>query len=409
MPRLNERTHRLLCRAGFVVCCALPTLAVCVWIVAARLPSQRAAWEADLAARLDAEVTIESVTYPQPGVTRLEGLSISRTRAEHPLIQVKRLELRHDLGTWYADTPEVTLRDDRRGLGPLLERCATSRNGHSTAGIQLLVERVSLHGQQEDNSLRQLVLRCGRETDAHLSLSVMVGEDAATPLRLEIKPQADGRLHSHVETGASALPAAVVAVILPEAAKLGPEATISGTLDCTHSEAGMTGQFTGHFDKVDLNSLTATHLPLELAVSGIAHISLADVRFQDGRLTQARGSFQSNSGKIGRQLIETVAYELKLTGNAPTGDGQNKSVDYEQLAFDFSLDPRTLKINGQCHAQLVGAMLISRENGLVLLSTSTAQPQSPTSLARLFSPLTRDWIPATAQAQWIQKHLPVYK
>lgn len=409
MPRLNERTHRLLCRAGFVVCCALPTLAVCTWIVAARLPSQRAAWEAGLAARLDAEVTIESVSYPQPGVTRLEGLCISRARAEHPLVQVKRLELRHDLGTWYADAQQATLRNDGRGLGFLLGRCTMPRHGQSTDGVQLLVERVSLQGQQDDNSLRQLVLRCGRGTDSNLSLSVMVGEDASTPLRLEIKPQAAGATDAHLETGASALPAAVAALVVPEAAKLGPKATISGTLDCTHSEAGMTGQFSGHLDQVDLNSLTATHLPLELAVIGIAHISLADVRFQGGRLAQARGTFQSNSGKIGRQLIETVAYELKLTGNAPTGDEQNKSVDYKELAFDFSLDPRTFKVNGQCNAQPPGTMLTSRENGVVLLSTSTAQPQSPTSLARLFSPLTRDWIPATAQAQWIQKYLPVYK
>ena len=409
MPRLNERTHRLVCRAGFVACCALPTLAVCTWIAAARLPSQRAAWENGLEARLDADVTIESVSYPQPGLTRLEGLSIARHRSEQPLIEIKRLELRYDLGTWYADSQQVSLRDDGRGLGPWLERCTKSRNGPSTAGVQLLVERVSLSGQREDISLRQLVLRCGSSPDANLSLSVMVGEDASTPLRLELKPQAHGAIAAHVETGAAALPVPVAALILPEASKLGAQASITGSLDCTHSDAGMTGHFTGHLDQVDLNSLTTPHLPPEMALSGIAHISLVDVRFQDGRLTQASGSFRSNSGTVGRQLIETVAYELKLKGFAPAGSEANKSIAYDELAFDFSLDPRAFKVNGQCKAQPQGAMLTTRENGVVLLDTSAAQSQSPTSLARLFSPLSRDWIPATDQAQWLQRHLPRYK
>lgn len=409
MPRLNERTHRLLCRAGFVAFCALSTLAVCGWIVAARLPSQRVAWETGLAARLDAQVTIESVSYPQPGVTRLEGVSISRHCAEQPLVQVKQLELRYDLGTWYADAQQAILRDDGRGLGSLLARCTLPRHGRSTAGVQLLVERVSLHGHQDDNSLRQLVLKCGRGAGATLSLSVMVGEDASTPLRLEMKPQAEGAIHTHVETGASQLPATVAALIVPEASQLGTEASISGTLDCTHSDAGIAGQFTGHLEKVDLNSLTATHLPPELAISGVARISLADVRFQDGRLTLAQGSFQSASGTVGRQLIETMAYEFKLAGRNPAGGELSKTAAYGELAFDFSLDPHTFKLTGRCTGVPSGTMLTGRENSAVLLSTATAEPQPPTSIARLFSPSTRDWIPATAQAQWLQQRLPKYR
>jgi hypothetical protein len=266
-----------------------------------------------------------------------------------------------------------------------------------------------LQGNQEDNSLRQLVLQRERGTAANLSLSLSVSEDVSSPLRIELKPQTDGALHAHVETGPSELPAAVAALLLPEAARLGEKAVLRGTLDCSLSDTGVSGHITGNMDRVDLTSLTARYLPPELAMAGVASLSLADVRFQDGRVVVARGSLHSTAGSIGPRLLERVANELKLVGKVPAGTELSKSVDYDELAFDFSLDPRQFRVVGRCTGTPPGTMMTHREDGVVLLSTSNSEPQPPISLARMVSPLTREWIPATSQAQWLHEHLPKYR
>ena len=408
MPRLTERTHRLICRAGFVVLCAVPTFFVCSWIVAANLPSQRSAWENGLSARLGAHVTIAAVSYPQPGLTRLAGLAVAEPRGNEPLLQIARLDLRRENGKWLTETNDITLTPGSHGLWPLLCRCAGPTPGVADAAVQLLAQKVTLHRPTGDTTLRRLSADRGRTNGGSLTLSVMVSEDATAPLRLELQSQADGALRAQLETGTPGLPAPLATVVLPPAARLGSQANFSGTLDCTLSETDATGQFSGELSGIDLQTLTAQDIPPELAMRGTGKLTINELHFQNGRITTARGSFHSSRGTVGPRFIAAAIEALRLRSGVPLESmaAFRGPVPFGELGFDLTLDAKQLKLVGRCIGAPAGTLMTGRPDNAPLLTT-TSEPQLPTSLARMFSPQSLDWVPATPQAQWLLDRLPV--
>ena len=408
MPRLTERTHRLICRAGFVSLCAVPTFFVCSWIVAANLPSQRSAWENGLSARLGAHVTIGAVSYPQPGVTRLAGLTVAEPHGEQPLLQIARLDLHRENGRWLAETSEITLTPGSHGLWPLLRRCAEPTPGIADAALQLITQKVTLHGPTGDTTLRHFSADRGRVNGASLMLSVMASEDATAPLRLELQSQPDGALRAQLDTGTPGLPAPLAALMLPAAARLGSQANLSGTLDCTLSETDATGQLSGELSGIDLQSLTTEDIPPELAMRGTAKLTINELHFRNGRVTSARGSFHSSRGTVGPGFMAAAMEALRLRSGASLESmaAFRGPVPFGELGFDLTLDAKQLKLVGRCIGAPAGTLMTGRPDNAPLLTT-TSEPLLPTSLARMFSPQSLDWVPATPQAQWLLDRLPV--
>ena len=76
MFAIHDRTRRLLCRLGFLLLCAAPTLTLAVWSGATRsswyAAVQRVAWEHRLRDTLGLVVALQRVSYPNRDVTVLE-------------------------------------------------------------------------------------------------------------------------------------------------------------------------------------------------------------------------------------------------------------------------------------------------------------------------------------------------
>jgi len=337
----------------------------------------------------------------------LEGLTISAPTHQQPIIEVARLDLRQHGGTWIAQSDRAVLHRDAQQLRRLLARCGAAHPGRDEQSVQISIERVVLAHGADDAALRDLVAR--RDAGGDLYVSVQQDESAEAPWRLELTTQADGAQRLRFDTGPTPLPAEIAAWVYPAAETLGDVATYLGTADFLVTESGLSGNAAGSLQGLNLGALSRQFLPAQMKVSGEAALTLADVRFEKGRLTQAKGSFQSRSGKIGRPWLEALVHELNVQWQTAVGGQPQPSMDetqYEQCAFDFLLEPHQFRIAGRCAGTPPGTMMTSGD-GRVVLSTALSQPQPVTSLARLLSPPTRDWIPATAEANWVWQHLPI--
>jgi hypothetical protein len=405
MPRLSERTHRLICRAGFIILCALPTLWVVVWMIAHKLPSHRAGWEAALVARLDAEVHIDAVSHPQPGVTRLEGLQLVEPGGQQPWIEIARLELRSYRGMWIAQADCARLRNHPNALRRLLTRCALPHPGSNESSVQLSMDRVELLDAGEEAVLRQVVVQ--RDAGGELRATALASENAESPWRLELAPH-DGGQRMRLDTGTTPLPAFIAAWVLPAVRQLGNDANYLGTADLLIADDGVSGQAAGTFRRLDLKFLTEQFLPADMRLTGETELALADVRLLNGRLVRADGSFRSQSGTVLRPWLEGLVHELNVqwqTAVVGRPEAAAEETRYQEFAFHFLIEPHQVRLTGTCSGAPAGTMMTGVD-GSSILSTAASQPQPATALARLLSPPTRDWIPATSQAQWVWRHLP---
>lgn len=398
--------HRLICRAGFLALCVVPTLWVGVWIIAHKRPSHRTVWEAALAARLDTEVRIDAVRHPQPGVTRLEGLQLVEPGEQQPWIEIAQLELRHFRGMWTARVDRAVLRNRPAELRSLLARCSIPHPGVDESSVQLSIDRLELLDAGEEAVVRQVVVE--RQAGGDVRARALASENAESPWRLELARQ-DGVRHVRLDTGTTPLPAAVAAWMLPVVQSLGKEASYLGTAEILIAEDGISGQAAGTFHRLDLQSLTEQFLPAEMRLSGETDVTLSDVQFHNGRLTRAEGSFHSRCGKVRRPWLEGLVHDLNVqwqTADSRSNDSADET-PYKEFAFSFVLEPHQIRLAGTCGGAPAGTMMTGVDGG-VILSTAASLPQPATSLARLLSPPTRDWIPATTQAQWVLGHLPTF-
>lgn len=404
MPRLTQRMHRFACRTGFVVLCIVPTLGVTGGIIRAHLPSQRAAWEAQLSARMEANVTIGQIAFPQPGLTRIERLTIAEPGCDQPLITVDRLQFHKAGHIWLAEAHLVQISPGKRGLWPLMRRCAASVPGHADDPVQLTAERVTVSGAAAEQRLKHFTCRLDPSQSRQLTLRAMPG-DYDSPIQVDLKTQPDGTCEAQLDTGTTPLTSGLLACLLPDASRLGSLASIQGTLSCTLGPAGASGLFSGQLSGLNLSAMTTGAIPPDLVIEGTGQLTLTEARFRDGRIEHARGSLRCTAGKAGPGVIAGAIEALKLRTDEPPSLTRS-AVAFQELSLDFSIDAQQVKLAGRCVHAPAGTLMTSDDGNRVLLSTAGVEPQPPTALVRMFSSPSLDWVPATPEAQWLLERLP---
>ena len=74
---MHDRTRRLLCRAGFLALCVLPTATVWAWTSSWTGAGHRNAVAERAFAEARPAGMLADVAYPKPGLTLLEGLQLA--------------------------------------------------------------------------------------------------------------------------------------------------------------------------------------------------------------------------------------------------------------------------------------------------------------------------------------------
>ena len=101
---MHSQVRRFWCRAGFLLGCLLPTLVVGGWLAYQRTDSYRAIlarrWSEAIAQRLGVRVSIDDVTRPEPGLTRLTGVLFLDPETGERLASTRRVEVAQQGSGW---------------------------------------------------------------------------------------------------------------------------------------------------------------------------------------------------------------------------------------------------------------------------------------------------------------------
>ncbi len=414
MFRLHDRTRRRLLLVAFGLLCVVPTLLVAGWCAWRNRPWRAAAEAGRLASLLGFHVTLEKFEHLRPGVVRYRGLELADTETAESVLHCPVLVVSQDqdgarpILKLEAETARLEARALPR-LQPLFAGLLRGQSGQRAADVQLAVGRVTLDADGRTFDLAAVdadlaTLTGGSQLRAALRVD---GSETPEPVQIRVGrnrqtlPPSSG---FELDTGGGPIPCRLLGAALQRFAPLPQSSTFCGRLWAQQTETGWQGQATGYLLDVDLAQLLDGRLPQRL--TGRAQLTLQSARFQDGRLVEASGVVTAGPGKIGRRLIEAAARELAMQ-SAPLAETTD-AVPYEQLAMAFLLNPDGLQLYGRIPTAR-GVVLAGQDRWLLGEAPSTAQPRPIPALVRTLSARSGLSVPATPEAEWLTRCLPLPK
>lgn len=417
---MHNPTRVLLCRLGVVVGCLLPTATVGGWIVH-RTSSQFAAaqkveWERELTSRLGLTMTIGDVEYPSPGIARLTDVQWLDPETRSPVAQAGVLTIGELKSGYVVEASQLVVEARQlelvaRQLDGRVLRAPLVREGEDAEfSILVLPSEIVIHQNGRYQSLAQFEgrLQATQERVQWTSQFQLPGAAAgAEPLRLNVTRNRGSGLPETVwqmSTASQAWPCAFCSDALPLLQRLGSDCTFTGEFDFTQAAAGFSGEMSGTFADIDLDTLVTERFPHQLG--GLARAEIARATFSGGQLTELTGALQSQNGTISHSLLAAAEEHLQVElggGNASIAPGQ--LVAYRQLAIGFALSERSLVLSGAADPTQPGVLLANAAGPLLIAPQQHSAPA--VGLLRTLLPESGHQVPATRQTSALVNLLPV--
>jgi hypothetical protein len=388
---MHEATRTFCCRAGFLMCALLPTLAVGGWIVVRASPRyasiQERQWQHMLAATLGLAAKIERIEEPRPGAYVLHGVVLSdpdAPRNSRPLLKVERVEIAQ------RSTGLVLLASDGEVAGEQLPRLWNILHERLLRGPEIVTTPVSvslssvvLAGDKDPTRLTDVRLQLtSTAASARGTIEFRLDGSAGDPARLAVErlrgPESLGTRWM-VNTGATPLPCSALAACIPQLAHLGDACTFHGMLDATTHDASYDATLAGTFQQLDLQQLVSQQLP-QHHLTGSATLTITEARWRGGHLQMAAGGLHARGGEIGSSLWRDNALGLQLHPQLPR---TQQRLDYGELAFGFEMQPEALRISGAC---LVPQAILTDREGVALVYESKSPHVQPIALVHALLP-----------------------
>lgn len=417
--RLHETTRRRLGLAVFVGLCLAPTAGVLAWGVSRMLPTHARGEAARLGQQLGLRVDLEKVRHPRPGVVVYEGLQLAEPESARVILRASRVT-----ATWSrADDPKA---DCGQAMALAVEGAEIDG-----AGLGRLAE-VVLRGMRQEPPWSRLEVRLGAaearlaagatpwalrdvqgflqpvQGGCHGQISFRIaGIESEKPVSIRVgrdrgkTPPSTGL---ELSTGGGTLPCALLATAFPDLARLGRQAGFNGCAWMNDVAGRRTYQLTGRLANVDLESAMAGRLGH--ALTGTAQVSVDLARLADGRLEEAAGSVTAGPGTVGRSLLDAAVERLGLArGVDPRGEAE--IVPYEQLGFCLSIGPEGIRVRGTCPVPGPGSVMVDPYSRLLGEPDPRSQPIAVGALVRTLALPGGTDVPATRQAEWLMRVLPL--
>jgi hypothetical protein len=376
----HETTRRLFCRGAFWLLGVLPACVIVVAAYGLRCDTVRYACQQVLALQLGVEVACQQVTFPHPKQVRFINVALidpetgeSLARAQSATITRDKQLTTIELVEAEVDTGQVNLLYELAGQ--------TLRAGKSGSRLRVAADviTVSLDGKQK--------LVCDRlrgqwdftaEAAQVLVEFTPISREASSPVSLRVvrnRQTVPASLGFELNTGRSALPVQLAAMLLPSVESLGPACQFQGAAWGVLSPTGWNGEARGTFNNVKLAELAA--VPFGGSIAGQAKLRIEVARLAEGYLTHLQGTMIAHDGTIDGALVGRLAQRWGL--ETPRSHSPRELLDqahpFSELAADFSLGERGLQLAGSCRTGSPGDLLIDR-TGNTLLTTSAPRQLS---------------------------------
>lgn len=411
------RTQRILCRAGFVVFCLLPTVAVGGWVVNARIIEGAASpvveaqakpiAEAELSRRLGLAVTLERIGFPQAGFTLLEGVTLADPETGQLIAFVPTLEMaRTEAGlAIIATRPEIHA-DAWNALWEMLYERVLRERGERIAKTQFIARQVTFRSDRPGRSPTltdvEVRLEPGRTAiDFRVAGVEMpnVAQFQATRDRTVSPPTTRWELH----TGEAALPCVLFADDVPWLRRLGDASCFNGSLWAEETVAGWRGELTGRFTEIDLDRLVSDQFPHKLG--GAAEATFSRITFDQGRVREASGWLEAGPGAVSRGLLAAALETFQLRATDRLFEAVLPLSRYSRLAMGFQVDESGLRISGNCDPD--GALLVLESHPDAKVLDHPTQVTPIVSLVRMLAPASEVQVSATQETNALLRVLPL--
>ncbi len=414
MFQFHDRTRRRIVLGAFGALCVAPTLLVLLWGLNRQMPWHTAAELKQLASVLGLKVHADRVRNMKPGERRYDGLSLYDPETGHCLFRCEQLEVRHaGRGSnspatlvLHARKP-VTDASGAAALFQLLSRAMQGQMSPSPLDLQWTADKLVVGEANEAIELAGVSGGMQSHPGAvQAQLQFRLADDAgAEPAHIEIhrnRQVSPAGLEMKLYTGAAPLPCRLLAVGLPAFAPLGPDCQFRGYLRADRMPGGWVGELTGHFSNIDLGRLVRERFAQHL--TGLGQVMVERAGFNRGRVEYAWGSITVGPGTIDRLLLDTAVEQMSLIQHAVPNASDDR-IPYRQLAANWQLSVDGLHVEGRCTSAGPGTLLAGTEPWQV--GEPIIQPLPVAALVRTLVPDQSPEVPATAQAEWLLRHLPL--
>lgn len=414
---MAQRTNRILCRAGFLTFCLLPTALIGGWIVNERViegaPSPveeaqaRPLVEAELSRLLGLVVQIERVAYSQPGVTLLETVTIADPETGRRIAAIPALEMAlTESGLMLVATrPEIDALGWRALWEALYDRVLRER-GKKIMPLRLSARQAIVVSPSSRRS------PTFRDVDIHLASGNAAiefrldGVEMANRARFKAvrdRQASPPRTRWELHTGEADLPCVLFVEHLPWLQWLGDECTYNGSLWAEEADDGWRGELTGRFQQVDLNRLITEQFPHKL--SGVATATFSNLAFTGGRIRRASGWLEAGPGTVSRGFLGAAIETFDLRYTDPLPEAAAPLTRYGQFAVGFELDEAGVRLSGNCDPD--GTILVLEDNPEARLLDRHTQVTPVVSLVRMLAPVSEVQVSATQETDALLRVLPL--
>jgi hypothetical protein len=413
---MHERTRLLVCRAGFLILCALPTLFVSAAAVHYRssnyLEAQREEWASVLSDKLGLEVQIGRISYPHWNVALLEEVTLADPETGREVLRTRYVEITKEENRWRLATgqPEV----DGRSL-PLLAELVNYRllrgPGVQFPPLDVEIGALTIRSDDAAQTFQQLKLELvttesGKRASATFFLA---GIPSATPMSVVVerrRSESSPTTTCTFQAGDAPVPCGAFAPLWPWLDQLGDDATFSGRVALEQSASDMALEVAGRFEHIDLDRLVSQRFPHH-RLSGDATVKLEPLAVRRGVLSEVRGTLQTHGGgEVSRSLLDALAEWLDLSPSDPPQLRPEPLVRYSHLVLGFQLDDQGLSLTGYADPRIDGVIMANATSGPLL--SESANPVVPaTHFIRALSPQSEHQVPATREAKSLFDLLPL--
>lgn len=405
---LSYATRSLLCRAGFLAGCVVPTTAVVLWAGWLRLPSHTDACRQEFEQSLRLPVAMASARHPRPGLIEYLNIEIADPETGKSIASIPRLEAAWNDGSRVLIAREATL---NAGSLPRLVKLMQERLRDGSPAATLLFSKLVVQTSDSPpalppHTLEQVVGKLETLPEGpQLALQFNApGSESVQPIRFKLarlRSKGDVETGIELDTGGAALACSWAQPLLGWLSHLGPAAAFEGRLVAFEGVDGWRGELKGRLTRVELARLIGDNFPHE--ISGLAEVRIDRARFARGRLIDVAGRLTAGPGAVDSALLLAAVGALQLNHQIPAK--ATGPILYEQLAFDFRLDEQGLALGGCCQHAPLGAVLVDASGWL--LGEPKHQPQPAARLIQALVPVEAHTVPANRHSGWLLDLLPL--
>jgi hypothetical protein len=394
---MPEKRQRFICRLIFLVACLLPTTLLGWQILTSQNKSR---WTDLIRDELGIKAEIESLVTPQPGLTRLQNVSLIDYSHGH-LIDLDEIVISQSFNGG-TDCYLPAFRIEATQLPQLWQRAQYAlRNQQSLQGQVHFSQITVVHRSPQTN---RLLTQCFRNCRLQIRPAVngyqvafdfQVPQTAASANESTVDGQGNKSanlqtcsltinteriekgvaLKYELHTHNSELPCWVFASCFEQLGSLGEQATFAGSIlggrDVT--------EVAGKFQQIDLFQLIGRSFPHEL--HGLVTVQLHSLIKPDGSIARMIGQASAESEiTVGTSLLLAAQQHLQMGGEA-TPIGPN--VGLSKLKFKFESNLNTIEVTGLCDEN--GGVMLD-QTGQILLRSNVGNSISIASIAQTLLP-----------------------